>query len=170
MTKNGVQSHSFRQEKRAQRLTFWVRRPLGGVGVFHAKGWWPKSSCSPSKVCLPWVSTRGIPGILPGCPGPLGCSKSLCKKSSCAFFVPYSCDPDCPVQTPNRASGPKWEKMAEKWILAPRGKKGKNGRKMGKLAEKWVKNGNFPIFLSNNEITLDDDNDRRGEPKNPERE
>ena len=28
--------------KRAQRLTFWVRRPPGGVGVFHAKGWWPK--------------------------------------------------------------------------------------------------------------------------------
>ena len=35
--------------------------------------------------------------------------------------------------------------MAEKWILAPPGKKGKNGRKMGKLAQKWVKNGHFPI-------------------------
>ena len=63
-----------RQEKRAQRLTFWVRTPRGRVGVFHAKGWWPKSSRPPSKVCLPWVSRRGIrdvPGILPGCPGPL---------------------------------------------------------------------------------------------------
>ena len=29
-------------------------------GVFHAKGWWPKSSCPPAKVCLPWVSKRGI--------------------------------------------------------------------------------------------------------------
>ena len=61
-----------RQEKRAQRSTFWVRRPPGGVGVFHAKGWWPKTSCPPSKVCLPWVSKRGIwdvPRILPGCPG-----------------------------------------------------------------------------------------------------
>ena len=47
---------SFKREKGAQRLTFWVRRPPGGVGVFHVKGWWPKSSCPPSKVCLPWVS------------------------------------------------------------------------------------------------------------------
>ena len=50
-----------------------------GVGVFHAKGRWPKSSCSPSKVCLPWVSKRGIwdvLGILPGCPGPLGVFKN----------------------------------------------------------------------------------------------
>ena len=42
-----------RQGKRAQRLTFWVRRPPGGVGVFYVKGWWPKSSCPPLKVCLP---------------------------------------------------------------------------------------------------------------------
>ena len=84
----------FGQEKRAQRLTFWVRRPPGGVGVFHAKGWWLKSSCPPSKVCLPWVLKRGIwdvPGILPGISRTLGgCSKSLCKRNSCAFFVPYS--------------------------------------------------------------------------------
>ena len=33
---------SLRQEKRAQRFTFWVRRPPGGVGVFHAKGRWPE--------------------------------------------------------------------------------------------------------------------------------
>ena len=44
----------------------------------------------------------------------------------------YCCDPDCLVQTPFRASGPKWEK---------------NGRKMdsgraGKMGEKWPKN--FP--------------------------
>ena len=79
------------EEKRAQRLTFWVRRPPGGVGVLHAKGWWPKTSCSPSKVCLPWDSKRGIwdvPGVLPGCPGPLGVFQSLCLKSSCAFFGP----------------------------------------------------------------------------------
>ena len=84
----------FRQEKRAQRLTFWVRRPPGGVGVFHAKGWWPKSSCPPSKVCLPWVSRRGTGTSQEFCrdiPDPWGCSESLCKKSSCAFFVPYRC-------------------------------------------------------------------------------
>ena len=82
-----------RQEKTAQRLTFWVWRLPGGVGVFHAKGWWPKTSCSPSKVCLPWVSKRGIwdvPAILPGCPGPWKCPKSLCfKKFLRFFFVPY---------------------------------------------------------------------------------
>ena len=33
--------------KRTQRLAFWVRGPAGGVGVFHAKGWWPKSSRPP---------------------------------------------------------------------------------------------------------------------------
>ena len=56
-------------------LIFWVRRPPGRVGVFHAKGWWPKSLCPPSKVCLPWALKRGIwviPKILPGCPGLLG--------------------------------------------------------------------------------------------------
>ena len=89
---HGLGAFLIRQEKRAQRLSFWVRRPPGGVGVFHTKGWWPKTSCPPSKLCLPWVSKRGIrdvPGILPGCPGPLAVFKSLCKKTSCAFFVPY---------------------------------------------------------------------------------
>ena len=60
-----------RQEKRAQRSTFGVWRPPGGVGGFHAKGWGSKSSCLPSKVCLPWVSKRGtwdVSGILPRCP------------------------------------------------------------------------------------------------------
>ena len=86
---------SIRPEKRAQRLSFWVRRPPGGVGVFHAKGWWPKSSCPPSKLCLPWVSKRGIrdvPGILPGCPGPLGVFKSLCEKVRTHFSFPIQ---DC---------------------------------------------------------------------------
>ena len=80
---------TFRPEKRAQRLTFWVRRPPGGVGVFHAKGWWPKSSCPPSKVRLPWVSKRGIwdvPGILPGCPGPLGVFQKFVQKNFVRIF------------------------------------------------------------------------------------
>ena len=62
-----------------------------GVGVFHAKGWWPKSSCSPSKVCLPF--RREESGMsrefCRDVPDPWVCSKSLCKKSSCAVFVPY---------------------------------------------------------------------------------
>ena len=49
---------------------------------------------------------------------------------------PEICDADCPLQTPNRASGPKWEKMAEKWILALPGKRGKI----------WPKNGKMAIF------------------------
>ena len=80
-----------RREKRAQTLTFWVRRPHGRVGVFQAKGRWPKSSCPPSKICLPWVSKRGlwdVPGILPGCPRPQGLFKKFVQKSSCTFFVP----------------------------------------------------------------------------------
>ena len=74
-----------RQEKRAQRLTLWVQRPPGGV----VKRWWPKSSCPP-KACYPWVSKRGIWDVPEFCrdvPDPWECSKSLCKRSSCAFFV-----------------------------------------------------------------------------------
>ena len=79
----------FSPEKRAQRLSFWVRRPPGGVGVFHAKGWWPKTSCPPSKLCFPWVSKRGIrdvPGILPGCPGPLAVFKKFVQKNFVRIF------------------------------------------------------------------------------------
>ena len=78
-----------RQEKRAQRLTFWVRRPPGRMGVFHAKGWGSKTSRPPSKVCLPWVSKRGIwdiPKILPGCPGPLGVVQKVCAKKVVLIF------------------------------------------------------------------------------------
>ena len=78
-----------RQEKRAQRLTCWVRRPQGGVGVFHGKGWWSKSSCPPSKVCLPWVWKRGtwdVPGILLGCPGCLGVFKKFVQRKFVCIF------------------------------------------------------------------------------------
>ena len=80
---------NLRQEKRAQRLTFWVRRPPGGVGVFHPKGWWPRSSCPPSKVCLPWASKRGVwdvPEFCQDVPDLWGCSKSLCKKKFARIF------------------------------------------------------------------------------------
>ena len=89
MTKKLLMRQMFRQEKRAQRLSFWVRRPPGGVGVFHAKGWWPKTSCPPSKLCFPWVSKRGIrdvPGILPGCPGPLAVFKKFVQKNFVRIF------------------------------------------------------------------------------------
>ena len=60
-----------------------------GCGVFHPEGWWPKTSCPPSKVCLPWVSKRGIwdvPGILPGCPGPLLVLKKFVQKNFVRIF------------------------------------------------------------------------------------
>ena len=38
------------------------------------------------------------------------------------------------------------KEKADKWILAPQEKRGKNGRKMGKLAQKWVTDGHFPFF------------------------
>ena len=46
-----------------------------------------------------------------------------------------NCNPDCPLQTPNRASGPKWEKNGRKMDLAPPETKGK----------KWLKNGKVAI-------------------------
>ena len=58
-----------------------------GWGSSTRRGWWPKTSCPPSKVCLPWVSKKGIwdvPRILPGCPGPLGVFEKLVQKN----FVP----------------------------------------------------------------------------------
>ena len=68
------------RKKRAQTLTFGVQRPPGGVGVFHAKGWWSKSSCSPRK-CV-FLAFRGT-----GCPGPLGVfEKFVPPKKVCAYF------------------------------------------------------------------------------------
>ena len=49
---------------------------LWAKAVFRAKGWWLKSSCPPSKVCLPWVSKEGTWDV--PCPGRLGVFKSLC--------------------------------------------------------------------------------------------
>ena len=57
-----------------------------------------------------------------------------------------TCDPDCPVQTPNRASGPKWGKNGRKMDFGPTEKKGEKWPKNGKMDLKWVKNGHFPIF------------------------
>ena len=48
-----------------------------------------QSSSPPSKVRLPWVSKRGIwdvPGIVPGCPGPLGAFKKFMQKKFVHIF------------------------------------------------------------------------------------
>ena len=113
-------SSIFYLAKRAQRLTFWVRRPPGGVGVFLAKGWWPKTSSSPLKFCLPWVSKRekgiwDVPGILPGCPGPLGVFKKFVLKMLVRIYRSLCpCDDPrivpgtnriCPWDKPNLSQG-----------------------------------------------------------------
>ena len=85
-----------RQEKRAQRLSFWVWRPPSGVGVFHAKGWWP----NPRKFVFLGFRKEESGMSREFCrdvPDPWGCSKSLCKRSLCAFFVPHF----CPTPYPN---------------------------------------------------------------------
>ena len=58
--------------------------PREGVGGH----WGSKSSCPPSKVCLPWVSREGtwdVPGVLPGCPGPRGVFKKFVQKNFVLF-------------------------------------------------------------------------------------
>ena len=80
-----------RQEKRAQRLTFWVWRPPGGVWALPREGVVAEKFVLSTKVCLPWVSERGIwdvPGILPGCPRPLGVFKVRAKKVRVHFSFP----------------------------------------------------------------------------------
>ena len=60
--------------------------PSGGVGVFHVKGWGPKSSVCPSKPGKPNFFggiSRDFAGMSRRCP------KSLRKKSLCSIFVPY---------------------------------------------------------------------------------
>ena len=60
-----------------------------GWGSSTRRGWWPKSSCPSSKVCLPWVSIRGIwdvPANFAGMSRTLGGVRKVCEKSSCAFF------------------------------------------------------------------------------------
>ena len=79
----------YQARKRAQRLTVCVWRPPGGVGVFHAKGWWPKSSHPRKFVFLGFRREEsGMSGILPGCPGPLEVFKKFVRKCFCVFFVP----------------------------------------------------------------------------------
>ena len=77
-------------KKKGPKINSFGPQTAGLDGCFFlTKGWGSKGSFPHSKVCFPWVSregTWGVPGILPGCPGSLGCLKSLCKKSSSSFF------------------------------------------------------------------------------------
>ena len=71
-----------RQEKRVQRLTFWVRRPPGGVGVFHAKGVVAKKLVS-----LGFEERNlGYPGSFAGMSRTPGGVQKVCAKNVCAHF------------------------------------------------------------------------------------
>ena len=60
-----VRDHSFsRQGKKNPNPNFLVRISSGGVGVFHVKGWGPKSSVCPSKP----RENKLFGGISRGCP------------------------------------------------------------------------------------------------------
>ena len=92
----------------------------------HAKGRFRK------RVVLANVCTL-VPAFVPG--------EHACERTLIPVFVPgehpngpscrflfWGCDPDCPVQTPNQASGPKREKNVRKMDFGPTGK---NGQKIG---------------------------------------
>ena len=83
-----------RQEKRAQRLTFSVRRPSGGVGAFQVKGWRSKSSFPHSKPKETTFSSQISCFILPGCPGPLGVSEKSVQKNVLFFQPPFFSPPN----------------------------------------------------------------------------
>ena len=76
----------FRQEKETQTQTFWSGYLRLGWGVFHAKGWGPKSSVCPSKPretkLVGRISRDFAPGIFRKCP------KSLRKISFVQFSDP----------------------------------------------------------------------------------
>ena len=85
-------SPSVRQEKGAQRLTFWVRRPPGGVGVFHSKGWLAENFVP----ALESLSSLGFEERNLACPGnfagmsrtPGGVQKVCARKLRVQFSVP----------------------------------------------------------------------------------
>ena len=62
------------KKKRAQRLTFWVWRPPGGEGVFHAKGRGRKVRALPRKFVL--LSREFCWDV----PDPSGCSITLSRE------------------------------------------------------------------------------------------
>ena len=65
---DSVQVRFTQARKKEHKPKFLSPDIFGGVGVFHVKGWGPKSSVCPSK---PGKSNffGGISGILPGYPG-----------------------------------------------------------------------------------------------------
>ena len=76
--------HHIQASKRDPNLNFLVRIFSGGVGVFHVKGWGPKSSVCPSKPGKYRTFLPGYPGILPGYPGG---ARKVWEKKVCVQIV-----------------------------------------------------------------------------------
>ena len=70
---------SFQAREKSTQINLLGPENAGWGLLFHAKGWWSKSECPPSKVCLPW----DVPGVLPGCPGAVKALKKFVQKSLC---------------------------------------------------------------------------------------
>ena len=82
-------SPHFGGRKRNPNPNFLVWISSGGAGVFHVKGWVPKSSVCASKP----RETRlfgGISGMLPGYPAKSPKSLRKIKKQLCSILVPYN--------------------------------------------------------------------------------
>ena len=91
-------------KKSTKSVTFWIRRPPGGVGLFPHEGV-VAEKFMPS---LESLSSLGFEERNLACPkyrwdlsDSWGCSKSWCNKSSCAFFVPYPRSAKSPTNPPN---------------------------------------------------------------------
>ena len=72
--------------KKNPNLNFWVRIFSGGVGVFHVKGWGPKSSVCPSKPRESNFFWRDIPGFCRDIPE---APEKFEKKKLGSILVPY---------------------------------------------------------------------------------
>ena len=94
---NGVPAPPLlRQEKRAQRLTFGSGDRQVRWGSSTGRGGGRKLRALPRNFVFPGFRGEESGMSREFCrdvPDPCGCSKSLCKKSLCAFFVPYLPNP-----------------------------------------------------------------------------
>ena len=78
-----------RAQKKSTKIKFLGPETARGGGGRPREGVVAETSCPPSKLCLPWVSKREIrdvPGILPGCPGPLAVFKKFVQKNFVRIF------------------------------------------------------------------------------------
>ena len=77
----------FQARKRNPNPNFLIRIFSSGVGVFHVKGWGPKSSVCPSKPGKIKLFGRDIPGF---CRDITAVPEKLEKKCLCSISIPYT--------------------------------------------------------------------------------